>query len=701
MALLLLGTAQGASVKNFTDVSSSDWYYEAVSYVTEKGLFQGTSTTAFSPQSYMTRGMFITVLGRYAGVDASAWCVGTVTGVAVNIRSGPGTSYSVIANVGRNTKLTIVGASGGWYQVKYGSQTGYISGDYFQPTYHRFSDVDYNSYYAGYAIWAYEKGIVDGMGSSDVFAPENKVTREQICKMLDGYVTYAGLTLAQNGSSVTFSDQSSISSWAVNGVAAMQKAGIVQGEKSGSSYVFRPRSYAKRCEAAAMFQRLAQYASGGTADAPSSTTSPSATAAPSATTAPVTTTDTPATFTSGTVSLRSTTIRVGLLVSTSSYQQSVQTVTLKNTNGSSFAYGTFDSSRTFQQAGTIASASVTVTISGSTFTVRNASGSVVYTGGGNLAIHPVSEGKAITCVNSQYKYYGDFELRAAYNRSGYISVINYVDIEDYVKGVIPYEYGNTWPSEALKAAAITARNFVMTTSWSTYSTFGFDVMAEGSSQVYRGRGISYADSYFTATDAAVEATRGVYLTYNGTLCQTYYFSSDGGATEDSAHVWGGSYGYLVGKIDPYEAAVASQITSYTKTATLSRTGSELSALAKAAGLGNTTIAQNGIQIETYPATGNVKSITLTGSNGRTVTISQSSSYTRWDFLKAFGITSYSYRYTVTYNAATDSFTCTRQGWGHQVGLSQWGAYAMAKYYNKTYQDILGFYYSGTHLQYGA
>jgi stage II sporulation protein D len=193
----------------------------------------------------------------------------------------------------------------------------------------------------------------------------------------------------------------------------------------------------------------------------------------------------------------------------------------------------------------------------------------------------------------------------------------------------------------------------------------------------------------------------VYLTYNGTLCQTYYFSSDGGATEDSAHVWGGSYGYLVGKIDPYEAAVASQITSYTKTATLSRTGSELSALAKAAGLGNTTIAQNGIQIETYPATGNVKSITLTGSNGRTVTISQSSSYTRWDFLKAFGITSYSYRYTVTYNAATDSFTCTRQGWGHQVGLSQWGAYAMAKYYNKTYQDILGFYYSGTHLQYGA
>jgi SpoIID/LytB domain protein len=147
--------------------------------------------------------------------------------------------------------------------------------------------------------------------------------------------------------------------------------------------------------------------------------------------------------------------------------------------------------------------------------------------------------------------------------------------------------------------------------------------------------------------------------------------------------------------------VANEIGSYTKTVTLSRTSSTLQTLAQNAGLGSTNIAKNGIQIELYPTTGNVKSITITGENGRTVTISQSSNYTRWSFLKDFGITAYSYRYTVTYDAAKDTFTCTRYGWGHQVGLSQWGAYAMAKYYNKTYQDILGFYYDGTRLQYGA
>jgi stage II sporulation protein D len=646
--------------------------------------------------------MFITVLGRYAGVDASAWCVGTVTGTGVNIRSGPATSYSVLGTVSKGTSLTITGKSGSWYQVKYGSQTGYISGDYFSPKYHEFTDIDYGDYYAGYAIWAYEKSIVNGMGTSSLFAPQTYITREQICKILNGYVTYAGLTLAENGTSVTFTDQSSISSWAKEGVAAMQKAGIVQGEKSGTGYIFRPASYATRAEAAIMFQRLAKSASGGTTTVtPTATPQPTATPSGGTSSGGTGTTDTPATFTSGTVSIKAQTIRVGLYVSTRSYQTAVSTVTLKNTNGSSFEYGTYDSSRQFHASGTISSASLTITTNGSVFTVKDSGGNTVYTGSGNLALHPVSSSKAITCVNGQYRYYGDFELRQAYNKTGYITVINCVDIEDYVKGVIPYEYGNWWPSETLKAAAITARNFVMTADWSAYSTYGFDVMGDNGSQTYRGRAISYSESYFTTTDAAVDATKGVYLTYNGTLCQTYYFSSDGGATEDSAHVWGGSYAYLKGKVDPYEAAAASEISSYTKTVTFSRTSSAMQTLASNAGLGNTNIAKDGIKVEVYSATGNVKSITLTGENGRTVTINQSSSYTRWNLLKDFGITAYSYRYTITYDATKDTFTCTRYGWGHQVGLSQWGAYAMAKYYNKTYQDILGFYYDGTHLQYGA
>ena len=84
-----------------------------------------------------------------------------------------------------------------------------------------------------------------------------------------------------------------------------------------------------------------------------------------------------------------------------------------------------------------------------------------------------------------------------------------------------------------------------------------------------------------------------------------------------------------------------------------------------------------------------------------VTIDQTTSIGRWDFLSMFGFTAYSYRYSVTYDASTDSFTCKRLGWGHNIGLSQYGAYAMAANYGKNYQEILGFYFEGSHLQYGV
>ncbi len=715
LAAILVTALVPAQAASFTDVSSSAWYADAVSYVTSKGLFQGTTTTTFSPNTYMPRGMFLTVLGRYAGVDASAWCAGTITGSGVNLRSGPGTNYAVLTTMAKGTSVTILGTSGSWYKIQYGSYTGYVSGDYLSPTYHQFTDVDYSDYYAGYAIWAYEKGIVDGDGSSAIFAPNAYITREQICKILDAYVSYASITFSSTSAAVTFTDQGDISSWALTGVTAMQKAGIVLGEASGSGYAFRPKSYATRAEAAVMFQRLGQNATSSSSTtappAPTATAAPSATSSPTVTATPAPTAtpsasetaDTPANFLSSTISVKSKTIRVGLYMSTAAVSTSVQTVTLYNSGGSGFEYGSFGSDRSFTAAGTIADNSLTITTDGSTFTVKGSSGTVVYTGSGNLGLHPLSSGKALTTVNGNYRFYGDFELRQAYNRSGYISVINYVDVEDYIKGVIPYEFSPSWPSETLKAAAIVCRNYVMSYDWSTYSSFGCDVLM--TTQTYYGRGSSYSDSYFSTTDAAVDATKNVYLTYytgsSYALCTTYYFSSDGGATEDAGHIWGTSYSYLTGKLDPYEAAASSLASYYSGSITLSRTSSTLNALAQSAGLGSTTIAADGIQIETYPATGNVKSITITGENGKSVTITQSTSYTRWNFLASFGFSAYSYNFSVTYDAATDSFTCTRRGWGHNVGMSQWGAYAMAKTYGKNYQQILGFYYTGTYLQYGA
>ena len=675
-------SAQAVSVSDFEDVSSGDWFYDAVSFTVIEGLFQGVSETSFAPNDYMTRGMFITVLGRYAGVEEEAWRSATVTGAAVRLRGGPGTNYDEITILTKGTAVTLLGVSGEWYKVRYGSYTGYMHGDYVSPDYHAFSDVDYGAYFAGYTIWGYENGIVNGAGSSAYYAPFDYITREEICCLLNRYAEFEGLSF-ETGSAVDFTDRSSISSWALADVEAMQSYGIVQGERDGSGYCFRPQSYATRAEVATMFMRLSEKAVEPTPD-------PEATPTPTSTPVP----EDRALFLGTKIAIPAETVRVRLYKGTVS-----STITLKNTSGSSFEYGYFNSSREFVSSGTIADSTITITTNGSTYTVKNSAGTVVYTGSTKFAIHPVSSGKALTRVNGGNRYYGDFEISWVKSNTSFY-LINYVDVEDYVKGVIPYEYGPSWPTETLKAAAVTARNFVMSYDWSIYSSYGFDITSDV--QVYKGRGSSYSESYFSGTDSAVDATKNVYLTYssNGTkrLCETYYFSSDGGATEDAAHVWGGSRSYLVGKVDPYEAAASSLASNYTYSITNSRTGSVMTSLASSLGL--STIAKDGIEIETYPVTGNVCRIVLTDVNGKTAVISQYTSFDRWDFLDAFGFTAYSYRYKITYNASADSFTCTRYGWGHNVGLSQWGAYAMAKYYGKDYQDILGFYYDGTYLQYG-
>ena len=508
---------------------------------------------------------------------------------------------------------------------------------------------------------------------------------------------------------MTFTDQSSISSWAVSGVAQMQRAGVVMGEKTDGGYRFRPTKSATRAEAAAIFQRFAEASS--TNPAPAVTPTPVPTAAP---TQPPQNTPTAdpyqqigaATFLDEGIAVKSRIIRVGVLANSKSYRNAVSEARFENLSGYGFRYGRYADDRSFRYDGDINSSYIRVTTDGSTFTVRDGNGNTLLSTGGNLAICPVGESTTVTRVNGEYRYRGGFELRQAYNASGYVSVINYVDIEDYVKGVIPYEYGNTWPAEALKAAAVCARTYVMASDWSTYAGYGFDIMANANSQTYRGRGITYSESYYTGTDAAADATAGLYLTYQSggvnRLCTTFFFAVDGGATEDYAHIWGGSgYSYLIGKVDPYEASVAGEAPNYTYSITNSRTGSTMRSLARRIGLGDTNIVPDGIRIETYPATGNVKSITVTGENGWMVTIDQTTSIGRWDFLSMFGFTAYSYRYSVTYDAASDSFTCKRLGWGHNIGLSQYGAYAMAANYGKSYQEILGFYYDGTHLQYGV
>lgn len=240
----------------FTDVSSSDWFYDAVSFVYANSLFNGVSNTQFAPDDIMTRGMFVTVVGRFAGVSSSLTgsTVGVVTGEGVNIRSGPSTDTSVAGFVtNRYTTLAVTGQSGDWYQVKYGATTGYIRNDLIKVYGGAFSDLNKDIYYSPYVQWASIMGLTEGVASG-VFGGEAEISRQDMCRILYNYTVKYGKTLTQNTAKVTFTDDSQISSAAKTAVYALQQAGVINGMGDGS---FAPQSSAARSHVAQIFRKFA------------------------------------------------------------------------------------------------------------------------------------------------------------------------------------------------------------------------------------------------------------------------------------------------------------------------------------------------------------------------------------------------------------------------------------------------------------
>lgn len=294
-----------------------------------------------------------------------------------------------------------------------------------------------------------------------------------------------------------------------------------------------------------------------------------------------------------------------------------------------------------------------------------------------LAVRPVCEQTDAVTWFAGHRYYGDFAY--AMLGGGKITVINAVDMEKYVMGVCSREMGSSWPLEALKAQAVAARTYAVRNIKNSiyYYNGGFDVTGDTYSQAYSG-----CDAVGSRIERAVEETENEYLTWDGGLCDAQYFSSDGGATEDNKNVYGNSdHPYLIGVMDPYESAVDS-INNYSEWSR-TMTASELGAIV---GLPDV----KWVDAE-YSDTGNVIKLTFTSSSGREAIISRS--YCR----TTLGLPSI--RYSVEKDRAGD-FVFSGSGWGHNVGMSQFGAYAMAEYYDKTYKDILGFYYTGVGLSYG-
>ncbi|MEA2282940.1 MAG: hypothetical protein QOK21_3547 [Solirubrobacteraceae bacterium] len=173
-----------------------------------------------------------------------------------------------------------------------------------------------------------------------------------------------------------------------------------------------------------------------------------------------------------------------------------------------------------------------------------------------------------TLVTGGRRYRGT--LTFAPDALGGVDVINTLALDDYVRGVVAWESPSSWPAEALKAQAVAARTYAIT----THRSGTFDQYADTRSQMYGG-----VTAETRATDAAVAATRGQVVTYGGHPVTTYFFSTSGGQTEDiEDSVLGGSpQPWLKSVQDPYDS-VSPRHRWTPRTMTLTQAGAKLSGL---------------------------------------------------------------------------------------------------------------------------
>lgn len=179
--------SEGSISNPFTDIKKSDWFYNTVLQVYDRGIFIGSSSTNFNPNSPMTRGMFVTALARMDGIDLSSF------------------------------------------------------------TSCKFKDVDMSKYYGPATAWAYKNGIVGGYGNS-LFGPEDSITREQMAVILANYIRIKHIKISiVSPKTAKYADDSQISLWAKDSIYTMKAYGLMIGR---SGYIYAPKGIATRAEAA-------------------------------------------------------------------------------------------------------------------------------------------------------------------------------------------------------------------------------------------------------------------------------------------------------------------------------------------------------------------------------------------------------------------------------------------------------------------
>ncbi len=273
-------------------------------------------------------------------------------------------------------------------------------------------------------------------------------------------------------------------------------------------------------------------------------------------------------------------------------------------------------------------------------------------------------------------YRGTIELHRS--SAGAVTAIDELQLEQYLYGVIKGEIDPRWPPEAVKAQAVAARTLAVQRIAEAHAAVtGYDLAANTEAQVYLGEA-----GEDPAATAAVDATRGLLVTYEGRPIFAAYHSNSGGHTEDSENVWGTAYPYLRGVPDPY--ALSAPGLSWT--ATLS-----FETLTQALEHGGVPVSSvEEVEPGRVSPWGRAITVLVRGGDGSVQEIPAN----RFRLLVGSDVVR-SAMFTVSRRGLAAVFN--GRGSGHGVGLDQWGARAMAAQ-GSNFEQILHFYYSGVSIE---
>jgi stage II sporulation protein D len=253
-------------------------------------------------------------------------------------------------------------------------------------------------------------------------------------------------------------------------------------------------------------------------------------------------------------------------------------------------------------------------------------------------------------------------------------VVNHVNVEDYLKGVLYHEISHKWPIEAIKAQAVASRTFALYKA-KINAKRDYDLTSDMYSQMYGGR---TSEKY--RTSRGVDATRGEILTYKDKLFPAYFHATCAGHTEDVSVLWNEDLVPLKG----VKCDFCKKSKHYHWSRRLDLGDME------------DTLRKNGYDIDnikdiiilTRDRSGRILDINIKGQRVNAIISAK-------DFRQIFGpklIRSTNFTVRVSGNSAYfNGF-----GWGHGVGMCQWGAYFMARQ-GYGYKEILQYYYPGAKI----